>query len=53
MKTYKAKTRSISTNFAKQKSRDDSMWTQTDAYSNVILENTRENREIEIQARKE
>ena len=29
------------------------MWTQTDAYSNVILENTKENREIEIQARKE
>ena len=48
MKTCKAKPKTNVTSFDKQKSRDNIMWTQTDNYANVILENSKENREIEI-----
>lgn len=54
-----AKTRSIKprtvalSNFTKQKSRDEMLLKTSDAYANVLLENSREDRELEIQARKE
>ena len=53
-KTFKVKPRNIViSNFDKQFPRDDSLYNQTDMYRNVILENTREERELEIKAKKE
>jgi hypothetical protein len=53
-KTTKTKPRSIAlSNFGKTSARDDLMLKQSDAYANVLLENTKEEREVEIAARKE
>lgn len=47
VKTTRTKPRSIAlTNFDTQKSRDDMLLKTSDAYSNVILENTRGEREL-------
>lgn len=52
--TTKTKPKTIAlTNFKKQQSRDDKLLRSTDGYANVELENTREERELELQARKE
>ena len=54
VKTTRTKPRSIAlTNFDKQKSRDDMLLKTSDAYCNVILENSKEERELEIEAKKE
>lgn len=50
-KTTKARTISMS-NFGRQSPRDDLMLKQTDMYRNVILENTKEEREMELKAKK-
>ena len=53
-KTHKMKPRSIAlTNFGKTSARNDMLYRTTDGFQNVILENTRSDREVEIQARKE
>ena len=54
VKTTKVKPRAINfADFNKQVSRDDSLLKTNDAYANVLLENTKEERELQIQARKE
>ena len=54
MKTVKMKPRTIAlSDFNRSKARDDIMMKTSDAFTNVLLENTREERELEIQARKE
>lgn len=54
VKTTRTKPRHINfADFNKQVSRDDSLLKQTDGYANVLLENTKEERELQIQARKE
>jgi len=54
VKTTRTKPRSIAlANFSKQRPRDDLLHTQTDALANVLLENTREQREFQIQAKRE
>ena len=54
VRTKSVKPRSVAlATFSKQLSRDDKLLKTSDAYSNVLLENTREERELEIQARKE
>ena len=54
MKTTRNKPRSIAlSNFGKERSRDDLLLNTNDAYANVKLENTREERELEIEAKKE
>lgn len=54
IKTLRTKPRSIAlADFSKQKSRDDKLLRTNDAYANVELENSREQRELQIQARKE
>ena len=54
VKTVRNKPRSIAlTDFGKQKARDDLLMKTSDAFANVLLENTKEDRELEIQARKE
>ena len=50
-KNTKPKTR-VFTNIKKQTARDDAILNTTDMFKNVHLENTREEREVEIQARK-
>ena len=53
-KTMRNKPRSVAlTDFVKQQARDEGRMNTTDAYANVKMENTREERELEIQARKE
>ena len=47
----KPKTR-VLTNFKRQTARDEAILNTTDMYKNVQLENTKEEREVEIQARK-
>ena len=52
--TYGLKPKAINlTNIGKQKARDDIMLKTNDAFANVLLENTKQEREIEIQARRE
>lgn len=52
-KTRTTKTRVLSmANFDRSSPRDDIMLKQTDAYKNVMLENTREERELELKAKK-
>jgi len=54
IKTQRNKPRSIAlADFGKQQARDDKLLRTNDAFANVELENTKEEREIEIQARKE
>ena len=54
IKTQRNKPRSVAlSNFNKQQARDDKLFRTNDAYANVELENTKEERELEIQARKE
>ena len=54
VKTTRNKPRSIAlSNFGKEQARDDLLLKTNDAYANVILENTREDRELEIEAKKE
>ena len=49
VKTHRNKPRSVAlADFAKTKSRDEMLLTQTDAFANVALENTKEEREVEI-----
>ena len=49
VKTHRNKPRSVAlSDFTKTKSRDDMLITTTDAYANVILENSKEDREVEI-----
>lgn len=52
--TTKTKPKTVAlANFKKQQSRDDKLLRSTDGYANVILENSKEERELELQARKE
>lgn len=54
VKTTRTKPRLIGlSNFGKQKARDDKLFKTTDAYQNVLLENTKDERELEIEAKKE
>ena len=54
VKTTRTKPRSIAlSNFSKQLARDDIMLNTSDAFKNVLLENTKQDRELEIQAKKE
>ena len=54
VKTHRMKPRSIVlTDFKNTTARDEKLLKTSDAYVNVLLENTREEREIEIQARKQ
>ena len=54
VKTVRTKPRSIAlADFGKQQPRDDKLLRTSDAFSNVLLENTKEERELEIQAKKE
>lgn len=54
VKTTRNKPRSVAlSNFSKQKARDDMLLMTSDAYCNVLLENTKEDRELEIEARRE
>ena len=53
-KTVRNKPKSINlTNFSKTRSRDENMYKTSDLLTNIELENTREEREAEIKARKE
>ena len=53
-KTVRNKPKSINlTNFSKTRSRDENMYKTSDLLKNIELENTREEREAEIKARKE
>jgi|Transcript_23146 hypothetical protein len=54
VKTVKNKPRSVAlANFGKQQARDDMLLKTSDAYANVLLENTKDERELEIEAKKE
>ena len=54
VKTVKNKPRSIAlSSFAKQQPRDEMLLKTSDAYANVLLENTKDERELEIEAKKE
>ena len=47
--TTKTKPKTVAlTNFKKQQSRDDKLLRSTDAYQNVMLENTKDERELEL-----
>ena len=49
MATVRNKPRAVTlSNFGKQKARDDMLFKTSDAFANVLLENTREEREVEI-----
>lgn len=53
VKTIKTKPRIIGlTNFSKAKSRDEMLLNSNDAFANVILENTREERAEELRSKK-
>ena len=53
-KTMKVKPRTVSlADFNKTQARDDKLLRTSEAYANVILENSREEREVEIKANKE
>jgi len=54
VKTTRTKPRLIGlANFSKQTARDDMLLKTSDAYSNVLLENSKDERETEIEAKKE
>ena len=53
-KTQKVKPRTVSlADFNRTQARDDKLLRTSEAYANVILENSREEREVEIKANKE